>query len=217
MQKSIASVDYFFHENYMYILQDCYEKFIESDMIMLCNVKCGTIPCSKCVSQSNKLLFDTALTHIIKKSLVLITNGISETNCFEHQYEIVKANRNAYFSCLRYRNNFRMTDINYDKNIVDIFNINCCVPRDISKCVVIHANLSPVNFDFREFICLQNVYHFVLEPRMSMRSVCAVIAPSEPRTLQYHIARFRSYDRFNFRLPYGCTVEVIDDFNKLVN
>ncbi len=196
MQKTITHVEYIFCENQFYFSSYECENLRNSCMIFM------SPSCFDVLSDDTKISFDKLLSYIENKSLVIFMN--SEFNS-EYQHRLIITNKNIYFGALPYY-------YKYDHNRVTDF--NKYVPDNITKFVIFHAgeigHSSCTNLDFRESICLQNIYH------------CTVDILSYHKQLDHYSSRhiIRDIDKcykYDFKLPYGCTVEVIDDFNKLVS
>ncbi len=204
MQKTIVQIDYCYHENNVYISQGDYEYLKKLNMIIMHYCDYDVIKSIKMFSKLEKISFATLQTHINKKLLVIFINKNDENNFkYQHQHQLAKINKNIYFGCCAFYGN----DISSGKNI---FNVRKCVYDGMSRFVVIHMVYhSPLDIDLSDHICLQNVYHCVVDIPRLKDNQCS-------EQLHYRICDWDGRYKINFKLPYGCIVEIIDDFNRLI-
>ncbi len=196
MQKSIVRIMCVFHENNLLMLPSGYVDFNKSDMVLSWNYIITINTHTEYLKAHVKIPFDKLLSDIKAKSLVIIVDGISFNS--DQQRKLIEINKNVCFGCAS-RN-----------DIIDGWNkdnFRKLLPVNVSKFVIVHVGCRPfTDFDFREFMCLQNIYK------------CAVtIQQCASDKIIYQLSDYDKYDESTFKLPYGCTIEILDDFNKLMS
>ncbi len=205
MQKSIVSLNYTFHENYVYITSCVYNDLKGSNMVLLIHRDYNKITDYTYLKTYKKISFNTILKIIKKKSLIIISGSILDN--YEHHRRIIETNKNVYFGYVSY---CIENDSTHD--------VKKYIPNDVSKFVLLHMDAHPTtNFDFSDSICLQNIYHCFVNIRQVELSKCC-FSTKYQSVMRYDIdSKCNEYGKFTFKLPYGCVIKIINDFNKLVN
>ncbi len=202
MQKSLIYIPYVFHENHMYIRPYTYGDFEKSDMICLASFE--YIYMDDCIK---KISFDALLSNIKNKSLVIFVNNIFDSN---QRHRLVETNKNIYFGGI----------LQSDDRILITEHIQKYIPNDMSRFILLcddyYDDCGPnVSYDLREFICLQNIHYCMIH--IESASNCSPnIWQRYKERLQCVIHDQGEHDKFTFKLPYGCTVEILNNFDKLV-
>ncbi len=192
MQNSILPIDYTIHENHLCISTLLLADFEKSDMVMLVR---GAPPYNGVINSTSmlKIPFDTLHSYIAGKSLAIFADSLMED--FEYLDELIKTNKNICFGCT-----------------VRGWCPKLLLPLETDKFVLVHSeyvSTHDYNFDFSGSLYLQNVYQCSLAKNRSM-------SDSHCKNT-YSISNNVKFDELTVKLPYGCSIKVIDDFSRLID
>ncbi len=200
MQRTLVIVDYGFDRDNILVTCEGWSRFQTSSVIMMRY-------CGYSSTQNNKKIslniFQLNAQH---KSLVIFANiGLiisARKSGYDHQRKLIGTNKNMCFGCIVFSSMY------YD----DSTDIIDHIPDDISKFIVVYMRRelpSDIKFDLREMIHLQELYHcFVDINTFNIYTTYEINNSSDTHII---------YDSFDFKLPYGCVTEIIDDFDKLIS
>ncbi len=199
MQKTVSMIDYNFDGDYVLIQPPIYPFFRDSAVVGM--IYHSSIPTYDRI----KIPFDVFQTKVQQKSLVIFSNfDVSidaRRNGYDHQRKLIESNKNMCFGCMT-------VSLKYCGRCLDM---NHHVPDGISKFVVLHPTHNVyepyVNFDLRGLVHLQHLYHcFVV--RLPFGDTIYDIHNDDKSVVRY--------DNYDFKLPYGCTTKIIENFNEVV-
>ncbi len=196
MQKTIVLIHYMFDGTNM--LMPFYQKFQESSVVILdC---CGFSYGHTCM----KISADEFQTCARSKSFIIFANSDIHADSLEyvydHQRKLIGSNKNMCFGCSIY----------FDPNYGNYFNMIDYIPDGVSRFVVFHHPINgycapKANFDLRGLFHLRSLYHCFSGKHISDNMIFSY---NDDKSVV-------RYNKFDFKLPYGCVTKIIDDFDKL--
>ncbi len=194
MQKTIAIFEYGFDGNNIFLRPDDYEHFQHDNVVMLVFSDWSQI------YRHTKIPYALFNKCVRQKSLVVVASNFFLTDAvreygLDHQRKLIGLNKNVCFGCI----------LQYGGQ----FSIASHIPNDVSEFVVLCSahikSISNVNFD------LSGCHH--------LQNLCYCYISRGYNDLIYDISDDKNiveYDKFDFKLPYGCVTYIVDDFNKVV-
>ncbi len=207
MQKTVAIINYRFDgKNVLIHWKDC-SYFRDHTIIML--RYCGNSPNKNSV----KISLDVFRERARQKLLVIFSNnGMTGDICksvYDHQRELTKSNKNMCFGCCA------SSCVYHGDQLI----MTTHIPDGVLKFVVVYPkhnmNAPNINFDLRGLFHLRNLYHCFVDRITPITNVRGVVS-GDVYDINNNDGSIVKYDKFIFKLSYGCTNKVIKNFNEVV-
>ncbi len=199
MSQTLVMIDYYIDKGAMYIKRSDYQCFQHLPVIILrYDSYRSCYPCDKISSD----IFRSYTQHklLVIFATTCATDDDMRKSVHSHQRKLIGSNKNMCFGCLTF-------GYIYSRAMMDVAKH---MPDDVSKFIIVHPEddmYNPnINFDLRRLLHLQNLYH------------CFVRRNKYSNNLAYDIDNkiIDVYDKFDFKLSYGCTTKIIENFNEVV-